>query len=227
MRKLILVGLVAGLLVPGVASADALSWFTMSGGQGNVITEGPEQTLLIEKDPAAGTYTFDIDWWIGYTGPEAANWGAALDLTTNDPNVAVSMNVQNQGAAYPLLGGPGTVFPAPGQILENMFVGTFNFAGTPAGATNHIGSFRLTVTKAQPDPGGVVELTPGIGLGGWIQSNFLADFVKFGADPGPLLDGLDITAVASIPAIRIVNIPEPATLALLGLGAVAMIRRRR
>ena len=70
----------------------------------------------------------------------------------------------------------------------------------------------------------MTELTAQIGVLLWAQSNFQPAQVSFAG--APFVNGGTAGAGGDV-VVRITNIPEPATLSLLGLGAVALIRRRR
>ncbi len=109
------------------------------------------------------------------------------------------------GAAGFLL---GTVGPPPASYYPNGFP---------------LIRFTLSKSKEPGAEGGWTDVHTTVGAWEW-GSDTGTTMVQFG-DNAPI-SGVDGT-LAPNAVIRVNNVPEPATLALLGLGALCLIRRRR
>lgn len=233
------------LTVTSAANADAFVWFDLAGasnaggaltigapGSGADVeyTSGEGSPLVITKGCDGYDYTFNIVTWVHNVSSTNDVGSMALDLYTPDSNTAGSANaVLLPYGAAPWISFLGANGPAPGNIVDNLNAQTLFPPGMAPGTIDDVFTFDITVS----DPG-VCPATEtyfgGVGAGTW--ADIIAPFtlvptgVTYGADQVPLPGG-DVAGVAATPSIIINNVPEPGTLALLGLGALALIRRRR
>jgi hypothetical protein len=211
MKKIL--GLVAALaLVSSASTALAVdnAWFTLEGG-GVPDGQGSGQTLVITRN--AGDVTNLV---IGFhiTDTEGLGMaGYAYDVHGAGENSWNFSNAQNVGAGY-------TNF-IPGAVGASLQFGATSFTG---GATGLVSTFLLSIT------GSDLGVTNVFGQHGPTESAYLNGTLWFGS-VGP--NAPDFGSSASygtwgdLPVITINTIPEPASLGLLAIGALALIRRRK
>ena len=195
----------AAFVVPSTAFGAASVYFRIAGdagsnSAGNVLViddAGPGSVNIEMVADVTDVSLFSVSTTLRNAGPGSA---ALSGLVSNAP-----------------LGGaptPPTAINAGPVLAQNFGAATFSGPGF-LGPDIVLSTFTL-------DYDGEGSITAEIGNLLWAQSNFLPADVQF-AD-GPLVSGGQIGAGGNT-VISIV--PEPATLSLLGLGAVALIRRRR
>jgi hypothetical protein len=194
--KFLTVGLVFGL----AASANAVNqvWFEATSGPGSPLgAAGTKLTL-----PSLGSYNITA---LMTTDQPVLSWGlnfsapAALTFSACDVNNNPFTTVLNEGTC-------GAGFWTEAAAVS----------GTPIapGARFILGTFTLTATA-----GG--DVTVSVNNGEFSGPDFSYPPTQFG--DGAAIEGFAGTPIAN-PVITV--IPEPATLVLLGLGAMALIRRR-
>lgn len=191
-----------------------------------VEAQGPGQAALLTCDKLVAPCSWNLT--LKYqTDGGAGGW--ALDLGTalagekiNVSNVLVAANVLTSGTIS-----QGTTPNAAGILAEGQGGASGAAAGAPAG-TYDIATY--TLTKGPGTNLGVYDILAAIGaveFGGNDQDGY--EIVAIGPNPGRLgysLGGASAGGYESLPVITIRNVPEPSSLALIGLGALALIRRR-
>lgn len=205
-----------------VAQADTAHWFTASAPTGGASIQdagGPGQTPVLKCDvtvPAPCSWTISIAFQ--NAGGDSPIIGWATDLYSEALNgKIVGSNLVYAGGfgAHPAGNGTGA---SPGLLVNgNGFDGSF--AGVSGGP---LGSFTLSKFKS-PGAGAQTDvILARVGDVAWANLDGAAPIVAMGGNNPVSADvGTDLGA-----AIVIMNFPEPSSLALLGLGALALIRRR-
>lgn len=228
-RTLLSMGVVA-LLAANTYGAGSV-WYSATGNnaQSTVGSAGAGQTLELGCDKTPGQCSWNVT--LMYDTADGGQTGWALDLF-GDPskfvvsNAAVVANAISAGGSTP--GAAGQAFGTPGfdpNILWGDISG-FN-AAPPAGA----GSYQLmtfTLSTIGAPTNAIYNLNAWIGgnaFGGNDDGDTGTEIVTVGPN-APVL-GTPTGEILPLPVIRVTNVPEPATVTLLALGALAAIRRRR
>jgi len=220
--------LAAFALAPVAANASATVWMNYTGGSASdgdltvIQNGGPGAQLILEK-PQTGTATFTVDV-IANVNLAAAFSSTSTNLSTNSSNIAVSeSNVNLLGPTNGANLNQITPGFAPGPLLNDFGQGDFFFGITP-GDGLLLGTITFVIDKSNGEDGFDIAIDGSIGNTAWAFQGAGIDPVIFGDGPGT--NGANLGEFGGTFA-TIRNIPEPATLSLLGLGAVALIRRRR
>ncbi|HPF41601.1 MAG TPA: PEP-CTERM sorting domain-containing protein [Phycisphaerae bacterium] len=215
-----LAALVGALIAPSVSNAAATVWFEYAGGDVAQTGGGAaNETLVLEKSNAPGTYTFSVTMWSNVT--DIGVFGANTTLLADGPITTTSavLNGPPNGLPTPA---NGLGVEGPGPIAVNF--GGIAIFGTGYLGLSNMGTFTFEINKT--DLIGDINIYAVIGGQRWGNANSTGTQVSFGPN-GPV-DGAVIGAGSDgLPVITITQVPEPATLSLLGLGAIALIRRRR
>lgn len=214
--RVLLTAAVAALMVSGVANAAGNAWFELVGTapEGVVATGGVGQTLIIDKgqDPVV----LNIGFFLNTGGENIFGWAMGTHAT---PGATYNVYEPASWAGGDAAGYNAHIGPA-GLGLAGL-----DHAGTTAAAAPAAGlmfEFELIIDKPFL---GITEIYAFVG------GNAIATETGYGWmgawGPNAPIEGYPYTDAGTLPMIIINNIPEPATIALLGLGAVALIRRRR
>lgn len=219
------------LAVTSMSFAAGAVWFDASPVTANASggTAGPGQGLNLDCDVSAG---LRCDWIVTvvYQTFDGGAAGWSLDLATDQvdlgkfavkgqPNIPSSALT---GVAFPPTGlNQGTV------LIDNIGGTNLTPGGAPAGMYV-LFTFELSKNKL-PGELNTSFVYAGVGpaeFGGNDPEGFdFYEVVQIGPNaprPGYYNGGLE-----ALPVITIRNTPEPATLGLIGLGVLAMARRRK
>jgi len=243
MRKLTFVCVaLAGLSVAQSASAITQVWFEAAGSNpaSSVVTQGlPGNTLALSCNAAApGTR---CEWLVTVMAntpvTDAGILAWAQDFgSPNAPKLRIkSLNVNTANWTLGVSNGqPGPAGGGP----DNLWIGAQGQRGTPgADGTYQLATFVLSKIKPTvPQTPQTWAVFTNVGGNEWgcdigdatggaaCDANSSYPIVQFGANAPISAEG---GGAPQLPVIVGVNIPEPATLSLIGLGLLGLLRRRR
>lgn len=234
-RTLLSLGVVAMLATS--AFGDGAVWMSAvpvspNAGIDPLVTPGPGVALSLICDKSVGPCVWDIT--VTYSTLDGGQGGWSLDLW-GDPSQPGKVNLTNVavfiGPGAPsggtTLGQPGATFGGSFPDPNVLWGDAGGFTGAPpAGA----GSYTLMTFTMIKNPGsniGDYFIYPGIGLGVFGGNDTPGGGENVALGENPMVDGSGPTLGMALPIARIRNIPEPATMSLLALGGLALIRRRK
>lgn len=207
-----LVAAIALIAGTSVANAADNLWFTAVSG-GSAVTQGPGQALSLTATPGEV-----VTVQVNITSDSGGLNGWQLNLNSSGDAIF--------GGGLAL----GTGYDSVGQNFGDIGASGGQFGrGSPtaSGSTGAIYQFTITVGNQNVDVGGDFGFPQGI-----YKNNGLYWYGFVGANPvsygaANYTNGPDVTpGWGNAPVIHIA-VPEPATLGLIGLGVVALIRRRK
>lgn len=232
-KVLLALVLVCGLTAT-VQAQNLDAWFNFVGGDGVAVDGGPGKALSIEKDVADGRYEFTVRLMVNNNGTSALS-GHASDFWLGATNATVTTKdvTTLQGWSVQALDGINGADPIqgndPAKLVSNIGeagITIFNDVLVAPGAQDvGLVEWTFSIEKSGGQVGDVTDIHFGIGRSLWAVTPPNAGQLLAVGPNGPI--ATNNQAVSALPVISIVNVPEPATLALLGFGALALIRRRR
>lgn len=221
---------VAMLAATSVASAADKAWFNLVSSNGVLdapVAENQDGPLIININPA--TVGSATSLRIGYnftSSTPMSGWAISLAALGTPGNVGVF-------ASGPVGAGNGYDSGVGGTNGSSAFsAGQGSLAGS--GASGHVYEFNLNLTSLLAT--GSIAVTGDFGP---TEQFYNTGYAWYGSVAGgPISYGKtaysgagfgpdDTVGWGSHPVILINVVPEPATLCLLGLGAVALLRRRK
>ncbi|MCG8405553.1 MAG: PEP-CTERM sorting domain-containing protein [Phycisphaerales bacterium] len=209
--------LVLALAFTSKASAVNQIWFETADG----LNGGPGQVLELAIDTSGGPSVTNFDI-VAKANIDQTDWlGFSIDLR-GAAGDAGKLSASNWANASPFTqqNADGVGGDAPNLMTGGSH---FNFIGGAGGAID-LFTFTLTKNKNQGDTN-ISEIEFVVGALEFGQDDFVNPIPDFDVAGNGLIDGAGGTSGGTV--IRITNVPEPATFALLGFGAIALIRRRR
>lgn len=226
-----IVAIAAVLAVASAANATTHVWFTASAPTGQAgITQagGNGSPAMLTCNTTAANATCGWTITMAFANDAAdelmASWAVDLDLRAPKAGGTVAAsafayvanNFTSHAPANPTLNGSST------SLVK--FADGLDLSGGGSSGGN-LASFVLTVSKQAAGDVGVSNIYMTTGGVEW-AGNF-GDYPDISAAGNPVNVGGGAAGNDLGNVIKITNAPEPATLSLLGLGALALIRRRR
>lgn len=215
-----LVVAIAAMSFATVAQAATAVWFSATpvGPGAGVGASGPGLALELTSNPGLGESSWNV---IAHMSTDEGLFAYDISVVSNDAGLTGSGAAAlggDFGAATDVVSN-GT---SPGTVAR---VGQTDTGTTPNNNGADISLFSFLLTYAGNSDASLDAGTADDSFG-WGDENFGFGNITYGADP-VVREGLGGPDAFGGPVINITNIPEPATLTLLGLGVVALVRRRR
>jgi hypothetical protein len=214
-------------LIGSTAFADLIIDLRPSTSIAGAIVNGKDVSLPLD---ATGTINFDV--WGEVTEAGGAIYGfAGQVLATPDkaaPN-GVHGNMTNSVYEPAYIGSPATQTPnGKGDLvfgsddIGQTFAGAVPSVATAAANTFvHLGSFQYDLTSAKAGSTAISFKTD------FADAGSMGDYVQWASTASSFITPAMSPYTSTGPVTLIVAVPEPATLVLLGMGALALVFVRR
>jgi len=208
-----------------MANAASFVWFEAANTNGNGAgpaggAQGTPLALTCDTSGPAGSCSWAILMRVNIGAPGLLGWSNEMHSAAGN-GVALSNPALVLGPFAGGLSNAGTGGASPDLLLN---AGAFTFTNVPP-QTLTIHTFTLTRSFATGDLS-IANVMAGASNSSelvWANNDGAIEFVGYGANPpteaAPGTVGL-------LPSIVITNVPEPTSLGLLALGALAIVRRR-
>jgi hypothetical protein len=213
----------AVLAMVSTASAVEQVWFVASGQNANSLVESQgsagHSTTLLANDPGENSRWL-IEMWVRCDGLNGGILGYDISMTTAESDTFGDTLVTAAPTGFTV--DVGTV-GADGSLLR--YNATNYSTGYMMAGDFMVGSFFLNdIHEGDPEWDYIYA---GCGVYGW-GYGASGDYVQvqYGGAAAIEAWGPPPDNWAALPAISIHELPEPATLVLLGLGLVSLLRRR-
>ncbi len=231
--RLLLIAVAAGAFVPEAHAVNYVWWEAVpNNAQSSVTGQGIGQTLELECAENAARCAWDVTMLLG-NDDFLFSW--ASDLAIVEPTLHVTdfqyetwINIGKHAYFYPfpdvnwVTTVNGGVHDAGASYLWGL--GVYPYAQSYYGVPWLLFSFTLEKLKGASWTPGLSEITTFTSGWQWTGTNPEV-WVQFGANP--VINATPIGAAPTGPVITVLNVPEPASAALLGLGLVFLVSRLR
>jgi len=223
MKLKVFVAAIAMLGLVTTANAADTAWFSLENAPAGVTANLVDGQLQIEKDDglAPNPVTLVIGYNFTNTNIYSSGLMSSWSISLSSPDAGLSIG----GLTYDLAGGYDSQLLGGSGASPGTFLDSFGQGSTSqSGGVGLVGTFELIIDK------GIFAGPYNIfGAFGGSEQIYDSGYAWFGAVGPNVSDiyGTIGTSFGALPVITITNIPEPATIGLLGLGVVALIRRRR
>ena len=229
--KLCISLLASTLLLAVNASAVAVNWTDWTSAQSSTSPNTAQGSMLFGANSVTVSYSGQIafaitgggiNYWTEpnsaarpYTGGEVGNAPPASDIialsTASTRTLTFSEAVSDLYFAYISMNGNGFTFDRDFEIISQ---GQGYWGpGSATKVNNGNGTFSLNALSGEPH--GIIKLTGSFNSVTWTN---LANEYWYGFTVG---------AAARTVDVPVDGVPEPASLAVLGIGALALLRRRK
>ncbi len=229
MNRAICLSLSIALVSIAATRADAAASVWMEFVAGSPILEvlqdgSPGNQLTIFADDELGPATMTVNLMANITDDQGNLASMSTNLVANTSSIRVTEATSNLPGPTAAAGANQIEGFGPGNILTAYGMGDF-FFGLPTGNDQLLGTITFFIDWELDDFGGEIVVDGAIGATTWATlAGTAVDSVEFGT--GPATNGANIGSFGGT-FLNIIPDPEPSTLSLLCVGAVALLRRQR